>query len=160
MVAGSVMKARDFHLGSARRAGQGVHFIDPVDELGPALAQSTSRRQRLGRFSSATLGPVRGPDAIRVGAIEMDEVLVGFRDVDENSGQKLERVEQGIVVELVPGSGFVDEEPGTLIEAQPRQVDGCPHEITRELVESFGVGGIDGGVIVNAADKPHHHVGL
>ena len=35
--------------------------------------------------------------------VEMDEVLVGLGDVDENSGQKLEWVEQGIVVELVPG---------------------------------------------------------
>ena len=39
-------------------------------------------------------------DAIGVGAEEMNQVLVGLGNVDEDSGQELERVGQGVIVEL------------------------------------------------------------
>ena len=51
-----------------------------------------------------------GADAVGVGAIEMDEVLVGLRDVDEHAREELEWVDQGIVVEVVPVSGFIQEQ--------------------------------------------------
>ena len=91
-----------------------------------------------------------GADAVGVGAIEMDEVLVGLRDVDEHAREELEWVEKGIVVDVVPGSVFIHEQAGGLVESQPRQVDGSAHEIAGELVHAFGVGGIDSGVIVHA----------
>ena len=92
-------------------------------------------------------------DAVGVGAIEKDEMLVGLRDVDEHASEELEWVDQSIVVEVVPVARFIHEQVGGLVEAQPRQVDGCSHEIARKLVHAFGVCGIDGGVIVHAETK-------
>jgi hypothetical protein len=48
-------------------------------------------------------------DAIGVGAEEMNQVLVGLGHVDEDSGDKLEGVGEGVIVELVSGLGLVDE---------------------------------------------------
>ena len=90
---------------------------------------------------------------VGVGAIEMDEMLVGLRDVDEHAGEELEWVNQGIVIEVVPGSGFIHEQAGGLVETQAGKVDGSAHEIAGELVHAFGVGGIDSGVIVHAEAK-------
>ncbi len=94
--------------------------------------------------------PEGGAHAVGVGAIEMDEMLVGLRDVDEHASEELEWVDQGIVVEVVPGCGFIHEQAGGRVESQAEEVDGSAHEITRQLVETLGVGGINGGVIVDA----------
>ena len=79
----------------------------------------------------------------------MDQVLVGLGDVDEDSGEKLDGVGQSVIVELVSGLGLVDEQPGVGVESQSGQVDGRAHEIAGELVQSLGVGGVNGRSIVN-----------
>ena len=60
----------------------------------------------------------------------MDEMLVGLRHVDEHASEELEGVDQGIVVEVVPGTGFIHEQAGGRVEAQAGEVDGCSQEIT------------------------------
>ena len=66
-----------------------------------------------------------GAYAVGVGAIEMDEMLAGLRDVDEHASEEFEWVNYGIVVEVVAGSGFIHEQAGGLVEAQAGEVDGC-----------------------------------
>jgi len=144
----------DFHLGSAS-AGQRVDVIDFVDELRPSFAHRAFRRGRFSfPFSLVLLGVATmrhgGANAVGIGPIEVHEMLVGLGDVDEHAREELERLDQGIFVEVVPGSGFIHEQAGSLIESQSREVDGCSHEIAGELVHAFGVCGIDGGVVVDA----------
>ena len=43
-----------------------------------------------------------GAYAVGVVAVEMDEVLVGFGNVDEDSGEKLEWVRQRLVIGVMP----------------------------------------------------------
>ena len=38
----------DFHLATASSTGQGVDFVDTVDELGPSFVSGASGRSRLG----------------------------------------------------------------------------------------------------------------
>jgi hypothetical protein len=71
----------------------------------------------------------------------MDEVLVGFRNVDEGSGQKLERVEQLLVQNVMSGLGFINNEIGLWMKSNSGQVHVSPHEITSEFVHSLGVAG-------------------
>lgn len=73
--------------------------------------------------------------------------------MDEDPGQKLERVDERVIVGIESGFGLIDEQPGAWVETKPRQIDGCPYEMARKFVESLGVGGIDGGVIVNTETK-------
>jgi hypothetical protein len=80
----------------------------------------------------------------------MDQVLVRLGDVDEDSSQELERVETCLLVDVVSGSGLVEDELGVRMVAKSREVHGRAHQVAGELVEPFGVGGIDGGVIVDA----------
>ena len=85
----------DFHLGAAA-AGQRVDVIDFIDKLRPSFAH---RAFRGSRFFLASLvffvlrGVVTmrhgGANAVGVGPIEMNQVLVGLGDVDEDSGEKL-----------------------------------------------------------------------
>jgi len=145
-------EGKDLHLGPTAPTGQWVDFIDAVDELGPALGEGAPGWRGVGCIvgRSAIPCPVGGANAIGVGAVEMDEVLVGFRNVDEGSGQKLERVEQFLVQNVMSGLGFIKNEIGLWMKSKSGQVHGSPHEITRQLVHSLGVAGIDGGVVVNA----------
>jgi len=53
-------------------------------------------------------------------------MLVGLGNVDEYSGQELERVGELGEVNIVSGLGLVDDEPVAGMEAQPGQVDGSP----------------------------------
>jgi hypothetical protein len=85
--------------------------------------------------------------------VETDEVFDGLGDVDEDAGQKLERVDEGLVVEVLSGLGLVEEELGFLVIAKAGDVDRGPHEIAGELVEPLGVAGIDGGSVVNAETR-------
>jgi hypothetical protein len=80
----------------------------------------------------------------------MDKVLAGLGDVDEDAGEKLERVDEGFIVEFMKSLGLVDEEPGIPVIAKPREVHRGPHQVAGELVESFGVGRVDDGSVVNA----------
>jgi len=81
----------------------------------------------------------------------MDQVLVGFGDVDEDAGQKLERVDEGFVV--LSGLGLVEEELGVAVIAKAGEVHRGPHQIAGQLVQTLGVGGIDGGSVVNAKPR-------
>jgi hypothetical protein len=83
----------------------------------------------------------------------MDQVLVGLGDMDEDAGEKLERVDESLVVGLLSCFGLVEEELGVLVIANAREVHRGPHEIACELVETRGVGGIDGGSVVNAKTR-------
>jgi hypothetical protein len=107
-------------------------------------------REVLGWLIGCVAALEGGADAVGVGAIEVDEMLVGLRNVDEHAREELERLDQGLVVEVVPGSGFIHEQAGGLVESQAGEVDGSSHEIAGELVHAFGVCGIDVGVVVDA----------
>ncbi len=45
----------------------------------------------------------------------MNQVLVGLGDVDKNSSQKLQGVEVGLIVDLVPSFGLVEDELGVWV---------------------------------------------
>ena len=117
------------HLATASIAGQRVDLVNAIDELGPSFVGGAAGRSRLlfivraNRFSGVL------PDAIGVSAVEMDQVLVGHGDVDEDSGDKLEGVGEGVIDELVSGFRLVDEQAGAPVESQPREIDGRAHEI-------------------------------
>jgi hypothetical protein len=141
------------HLATASIAGQRVDLVNAIDELGPSFVGGAAGRSRLlfivraNRFSGVL------PDAIGVSAVEMDQVLVGHgnrphsgcfegmrccgapskgippQNVDEDSGDKLEGVGEGVIDELVSGFRLVDEQAGAPVESQSREVDGRAHEI-------------------------------
>jgi hypothetical protein len=52
----------------------------------------------------------------------MDEVLVGLGDVDEDTGEKLERVDEGLVVDLLSCLGLVEEELGVPVISKTGEV--------------------------------------
>lgn len=106
------------HLATASIAGQRVNLVDAVDELGPSIVGSASRRSGLGAVVGTNLLSEALSDAIGVGAIEMNQVLVGLGDVSESSGDKLEGVGQSVIVELVSVLGLVDEQSGVWVESQ------------------------------------------
>lgn len=145
----------DFHGAATLATGQGVDLEDSVEELGPALAQSAPGRRGVGGLleRSRRLRAVVGAYTIGVGAIEMNQMLVGLWDVDEHAGEKLEGVGQGLIVELVPGFGLVEDELGIGMIAKPGEVEGRAHQIARELVEPFGIGGADRGAIVDGKTR-------
>jgi hypothetical protein len=90
-------------------------------------------------------------NAIGVGAVEPDEVFVGLRDVDEHARHELEGVhELGIVGVGELGFGLIDDELRFGMIAKPGQVHGRAKQVACETKKSFGVVGIDGGVIMNA----------
>jgi hypothetical protein len=70
--------------------------------------------------------------------------------MDEDAGEKLERVDESLVVGLLSCFGLVEEELGVLVIANAREVHRGPHERAGQLVETRGVGGIDGGSVVNS----------
>ena len=153
MTEGSLMKATMRILGATLPTGQRVDLVDPVDELGPAFSKSASGRGRLVlhiSFAARASTAAHCPNAIGVDAVEMDEMLVGLRDVDKNSSQKLQGVETGFIVDLVTGFGLVEDEPGVLMIAKAGQVHRGAKQVAGEPVEPFGVVRIDGGVVVNA----------
>ena len=112
-------ESEDLHLCTASVAGQRVDLVDAVDELGPSFVENASRRRRPGFVIGANVFSVGLSNAIGVGAIEMNQVLVGLGDVDEDSSEKLKRVGQGVIGELVSWAGFVDEQSRVRVESQP-----------------------------------------
>ena len=80
----------------------------------------------------------------------MDPVLVGLRDVNEHAGQELEGVDDTVVVVVMSGLGLVEDELGVWMIAKPGEVHRRAHQIAGKLVESLGVAGVDGGVVMNA----------
>ena len=96
---------------------------------------------------------VGSSNAIGVGAVKTGEMVVWLWDMNEHSCEKLERVGEGRVeLESVSVSvfGLVEEKSGVSVESQSRKVDGSPHEIAGQLVQSLGVVGVDGGAIMDA----------
>jgi hypothetical protein len=62
----------------------------------------------------------------------MDPVLVGLRDVNEHAGQKLEGVDDTVVVEVMSGLGLVEDELGVWMIAKPGEVHRRAHQIAGE----------------------------
>jgi len=143
---------QELHRGIAFGTRQRVDLVDTVDELGPSLAQSAPwRRGGGGGFGwRGGVGAVGGSNAIGVSAIEMDQVFVGRGNMDQHARQELEGVETGLTVDVVSGFGLVEDELGVRMVAKSGEVHGRAHQVAGELVEPVGVGGIDGGAIVNA----------
>ena len=79
----------------------------------------------------------------------MNQMLVGLWDVDEHSGEKLERVDRLAVVAIVSGFGLINEEPRFRMITKSGQVDWRTVQVASEAMESFGVAGINRGVIMN-----------
>ncbi len=80
----------------------------------------------------------------------MNEMLVGLWDVDEHPCEKLERVDRLAVVDIVSGFGLINEETRFRMITKPRQIHWRALQVASEAMESFGVAGINRGVIVNA----------
>jgi hypothetical protein len=109
-------ESENFHPGPATRAVQRVDLVDAVDKFGPSPAQRTSGC-RLDSLCPVRLdpggvvGPVGCPNAVGVDAVEEDEVFHGLGNVDEDTGQELEGVDERVVVlDGLPALGLVQEE--------------------------------------------------
>ncbi len=74
----------------------------------------------------------RGARAVGVGAIKMNQVLVGLGDVDEHAGYKLKRVDGLAVADILPGFGLINEEAGFGMIAKAGQVHGRSEQVTSE----------------------------
>ena len=107
-------ESENFHLCPTVKASQRVDFVDAVDELCPAFAQSALGSRVVGftvpRGRSGVVPAVGCANAVGVGAVEMDQVLVRLGDVDEDAGEKLERVDEGLVVHFLSSLGLVEKE--------------------------------------------------
>lgn len=112
---GSMMKVRILIVAPHRGQSRGSDLVDPVDELGPPFAQRT-----LGcHFIGFTVGPGPGgvhrpvgrTNPVGVNTVEVDEMLAGLGDMDEDAGQKFEGVDEGIVVvDGLPALRLVEQE--------------------------------------------------
>ncbi len=80
----------------------------------------------------------------------MNQMLVGLWDVDEHSGEKLERVDRLAVVDIVAGFGLINEETRLRMITKSGQVDWRAVQVAGEAMKPFGIAGIDRGVIVDA----------
>jgi hypothetical protein len=98
--------------------------------------------------------PVGSPNPVGVGTVEADEVPVGLGDVNEDAGQKLEGVDERIVVvDGLPALGLIEQKLGVRMIPETREVDRRPHEVAGELVEALGIAGIDGGAVMNSETR-------
>ena len=82
----------------------------------------------------------------------MNQMLVGLWDVDEHPGEKLERplrVDRLAVVDIVAGFGLINKEPRFRMITKSRQIHWRALQVASEAMESFGVAGVNRGVIVN-----------
>ena len=53
----------------------------------------------------------------------MNQMLVGLWDVDEHSGEKLERVDRPAVIDIVAGFGLINEETRLRVITKSGEVD-------------------------------------
>jgi len=74
---------------------------------------------------SARIPTVNQPIADEWGRLNVPDPLPVIDGLLAATTEELEWVDQGIVVEVVPGSGFIHEQAGGLVEAQAGEVDGC-----------------------------------
>ena len=91
----------------------------------------------------------RRTNAVCVGSVKMNQMFFGLWGVDEHPCNKLERVDRLAVVDIVSGFGLVNKESRFLMVAKSRQIHRGALQVASEAMESFGVGGINRGVIVN-----------
>ena len=80
----------------------------------------------------------------------MNQMLVGLWDVDEHSGEKLERVDRLAVVDIVACFGLINEETRLRMITKSGQVDWRAVQVASEAMESFGVAGIDNSIVNNS----------
>jgi len=73
----------------------------------------------------------------------MNQMLVGLWDVDEHSGEKLERVDRLAVVDIVAGFGLINEETRWRMIPTSGQGDWRAVPVAGDAIEPFGVAGID-----------------
>ena len=92
----------------------------------------------------------RRTNAVGIGAVKMNQVFFGLWNVYEHARDKIERVDRLAVVGIVSGFGLIDEEAGFRMITKSRQIDWGALQVASEAMESFGVAGINRGVIVNA----------
>ena len=83
----------------------------------------------------------------------MDEMLVGLGDVDEHTGEKLQRIDRLDVVDLLSGFWLINEEAGFGMIAKAGQVHWRSVQVASESMEPFGVVGIDRRVIMNVETR-------
>jgi hypothetical protein len=57
--------------------------------------------------------------------------------VDEEAGQELERIDDGLVVELGTGFGLVEKEAGILVIAKAGEIHRGPHDVSGELAQTL-----------------------
>lgn len=95
-------ECENFHPCPAPGANQRIDLVDTVDELGPSSAQRTAGcrlvdftvRQGVVLCSAGRTNPVG------VDAVETDQVFFRLGDMDEDTGQELEWVDESLVVEV------------------------------------------------------------
>ncbi len=73
--------------------------------------------------------------------------------MDKHAGQKLKRVSDGLIVELLRSLRLVEQELGVRVVAKAGEVHRRPDPIAGELVQTLGVLGIDRGSVVNAKPR-------
>jgi hypothetical protein len=74
--------------------------------------------------------------------------------VNEDGGQKLEGVDERIVVvDGLPALGLIEQKLRVRMIPETREADRRPHEVARELVEAPGIAGIDGGAVMNSETR-------
>ena len=75
-------------------------------------------------------------------------MLFGFWDVDEHACDKLKWVDRLGVVDIVASFGLINKEPRFGMITKSRQIHWRALQVASEAMESFGVAGINRGVIV------------
>ncbi len=79
----------------------------------------------------------------------MNQMLFGLWDVDKHARDKLKWVDRLAVVDIVAGLGLINKEPRFRMITKSRQIHWRALQVASESMESFGVAGINRGVIVN-----------
>jgi hypothetical protein len=97
-------ESENFHSGPAPRTIEGLGLVDTVNELGPSTAQGAPGCRLVGFTVRLDPGGVVGP-------VEEDEVSFGLGNMDEDSGQELEGIDEGVVVlDGLPALGLIEQE--------------------------------------------------
>ena len=83
----------------------------------------------------------------------MNQMSLGLWNVDEHTRDKLKWVDRLAVVDIVSGFGLINKELRFRMITKSRQIHWRALQVASESMESFGVAGINRGVIVNAETK-------
>ncbi len=79
----------------------------------------------------------------------MNQVFFGHWNVYEHARDKLKRVDRLPVVDIVAGFGLINKERRFGMITKSRQIHWRALQVASEAMKSFGVAGINRGVIVN-----------